>query len=226
MDKQKKRLLFETIIIFFIYFIYISVVEQLLSILNIDNKTIINFVADLLFFFGMVARYKETISIGFKNIFLKGKVSQNFKEIFKWVFILFAIQLIFGVVVNLILGDTALDDNTQSIWNLSNLNLVYALFKVFIFSSIAEELLFRKTLRDILDNKLLFIVISAFFYAFMNIAYADWLNMIFMFDFLLYFLFYSVLSYVYVKYDNIVLIMFIKFIHAFIPLVIMLVGNI
>lgn len=214
----KNNLIIKTVIIFVTYLLYSSVIGQLLVAAGIENITTISFLSDLTFLIGITILYKKYLKDSF-YIFIKGSsFTKKIIDISKWVVILFFLQLIPGIAAEMILGNAALDSNTQS---LVSLNYIYIIFKVLVFSIVAEELVFRKSIRDVIDNKIIFIIVSSLLYAIMNIVYADWNSYLIIIDFVNYFFLYSVLSYIYVKYDNIIMVMLVKFVHSFIPLIIL-----
>ena len=91
-----------------------------------------------------------------------------------------------------------------------------------IFAPVAEELVFKKTIREIINNDILFIVTSSLIYALINIMYTD-ISVLTIIDMISYFAFSAVLSHIYIKNkDNIFMPMLIKFSYNLIPLIIML----
>lgn len=219
---DKKKLL-NAILIFLVYFVYTSLVSVVLNLVGISEDIIIIFIADLLFFLGIVSFYKDDI----KTCFLKFRKEFTLKDkillILKWVIVLFIINIIGGVVTELLNPDLAntQDSNTSSLFSLASISSVYTIFKTILFAPIAEELVFRKTIRTVISNNIIFIIVSSLIYALMNIVYAD-INLLAFLNLIPYFILSCVLSFVYTKYDNIIITMIIKFCYNLIPLSILL----
>ena len=117
------------------------------------------------------------------------------------------------------------DGNTTAIYSIYSIDTIYTIFKTLIFATIAEELLFKETIREIIKQNVLYIIISSIIYAFVNVMYNDlsllvtWLNVI------PYLLFAILLNIIYVKNNNnICLVFLIKFFYTLIPLAVLLSG--
>src|SRR5574344_1225786 len=101
----------------------------------------------------------------------------------------------------------------------------YTLFKTVIFSSIAEELVVKQSIRYVIDNNLLFIVISTLIYSAMNVAYTDLSGTALIANTIPYALFAIATGILYIKNkDNIYMVMVVKLLYTLIPLTVMLVG--
>ncbi len=223
MIEKKEANLIKTIILFMIYLIYISFFIRFFNAMGIKNELVVGFIADIIFMFGIVALYRDTLRDDFLKLFKEKTLFEILLIVVKWVIVLIFAQLFLVFIFELLFPFAKnLDNNTKALLDLSKMSFAYTIFKSLVFSVVAEELLFRKTLRDVINNKFLFILISAFLYAFMNIAYADWSNYNFLLDFFIYFYLYSFLSYMYIKYDNIIIVMLVKITHVFIPLIMLL----
>ncbi len=143
--------------------------------------------------------------------------------VIKWVLILFVVNMIGSIVTELLFPTLAGDDgNTISIYNLASISMLYTLFKTLVFAIVAEELVFKKTIRDVIDNKWLFIVISSLVYAIVNVMYTE-ISISTLAPFVSYFISSSVLGFAYVQNDdNIFIVMLIKFTYNLIPLSLLL----
>ena len=134
--------------------------------------------------------------------------------------------MIVGMIVELLVpSNTISDDNTTSIYNLSQISFAYTLFKTMVFGVVAEELLFKQSLRKAITNNVLFVISSSFIYAVMNVIYGDLNSPYLLTDMLSYFVVSATLATIYVKNnDNIVLVMFIKFFYNLLPMCILIAG--
>ena len=143
----------------------------------------------------------------------------------KWFLIITVVNIFGGIISDLIFGsNTPLDENTTSLRVIADISSLYTIFKALIFASVAEELLFKKAIRDVIQNDVLFCIVSSVIYATVNIMYTN-ITIFSIVDFIQYFIFSILLSYCYVKNkDNVFIIMVIKFVYALFPLTLMLLG--
>ena len=102
---------------------------------------------------------------------------------------------------------------------------MYTIFKALIFSVIAEELVFRKSISEVIDNKVAFVIISSIVYSATNIIYSDLSNLSVWINAIIYLCTYLTLSIIYVKNkDNIYPVMVMKFVLNLFPVIILLSG--
>lgn len=195
-----------------IYVFYGMFFDEVFLQFNIKPNLLTNVVGDLTFLAIISFYYKDYLKEQYKKYFSEKSTPKILKRSVKWAFILLAISLGMGIIRVVLFGETT--NNTGNSDLVNGLNLYYRLFKTLIFAIIAEELLFRKTIRDVIDNNVVFIVVASFIYAYMNVVFIGAYNIFIIFDFTVYFIFYSLLNYHYVKYNNIFAPMTIKFIYA------------
>ena len=114
--------------------------------------------------------------------------------------------------------DETFDSNT--------LNLTYKIFKTMVFAIVAEELIFRESISDVIKNKWVFILVSASVYTLINFAFVGFSSKTIVLDILSYFLPALLFSYAYTKYNNnIILLMLIKFTYQLVPLTLLLIKS-
>lgn len=224
-SKNKQNALLIAILWYAIYFLYNPAITKILTMIGVTDTAIIMFVADLLFFLGIVLYYRNDIRDGLNHFIKDYTVTKKIKTILFGVLSIFVLIILGGMVSSILFPnlDTS-DENTEAIYSLANISTLAMVFKTLIFATVAEELLYKKTIRDVIDNDLLFILVSSLIYALMNIAYVEF-GLVTAIDFVRCFLFATLLSWIYVKNkNNTFIIMLIKFIYTFIPLTILLTG--
>lgn len=224
MLKKNYENLIKIIIVFLIYLFSANVFCFLFE--GILGSTYATFISDLVVFFIIVLLYKDKIKNSFNKFIQNYSLKTKIWIIVKWFVIIFAINMIGGMITEMIFPDQNMnDENTNILYNLASVSTLYTLFKSLIFSTIAEVLIFHQSIRDILKkNNLLFMLVAAFIYAAMNIAYVN-ISAVSLIDFVRCFIFSLILSWIYIKNDdNIFLIMLIKFVYALLPVTIMLVS--
>lgn len=219
-----KRELLKTIILFIIYASYTTIFSTILGLFHVDVSILSLFLIDVVFLIAIVFFYKNKIKNNFNSFFTKRSILKNILFIIKWVVILFIITFIEGVIYEAIFPNYGIDDNTKTVYSLADMSAYYTIFKTMIFAVVAEELVFKQSIRNVIQNSTVFIIISGLLYSIMNVAYST-LSVATIADFIQCFIFFSVLSYVYLKEeDNIISIMIIKFCYNLIPLAILLLG--
>lgn len=219
--KEKNIINFlKTILVFLVYFIYVNCFTSLLG-----NNVSTIFVADLLFLVMMVILHKDSIIKSFDTL-KKKKIGKEIGISIGYAFGLLICYMVVGMILMEIFPEMeSFDGNTTAIYSIYSLDTIYTIFKTLIFAAVAEELLFKESIRSIIKPNVLYVLISSVIYAFVNIMYNDlsltitWLNMI------PYLVFAILLNIIYVKNDNnICLVMMVKFFYNLIPLAVLLSG--
>lgn len=229
-SKLKTNDLLKTILIFFFYFVYMNLASLICQILGVSYDLTIALYADCIFMLTILFIYQNNIKEDLKYIRKNYSWKKLLKTILIWVVIILVFIAIFGIITELIspsLGITSdkSTTNTLKIHDLYNLSYFYMIFKTMIFGVVAEELLFRESVRDVINNKWLFIFVSSIIYTILNIIYCDLSSKFILLDIISYFLASLLFSTAYVKNNsNIVILMMIKFAYNLIPLTMLLLG--
>lgn len=221
---DKNKLLIKTISVFFIYFLYSYILNLLF-----DGSITASFIADLLFMFGIIFAYKDNLTEDAKNLKTKYSIGKIIKTILIWVIVIFISNIVIGFVIDLIspLAGKTLDDNTTAIDSLFKISTIYTIFKTMIFGVVAEELLYRESINDVVKNKWLFIIITSIIYTILNFIFLDTnpTNNYYLMHIMMYFIPALILSTAYYKNNyNIIILMLIKFTYQLIPLTLMFIS--
>ena len=215
--------LIKTLLVFISYLLYSNVISVVLSTLKITNATMLSFLADLIFLICIVFAYRDNLKKDFENLKKDYKISSIIKTIIIWVVIIFVFNILMGAITEMIYPNMATDDNTNAMSTLFKTSMSYSLFKTMIFAVVAEELLYRESISDVVKNKYIFIVISSIVYTIMNFIFVGFESDIIVMDILSYFLPALLFSTAYVKNNNnIIILMLIKFTYNLIPTIIYL----
>jgi len=221
---EKNKSLMKLIIIYLIYFSYTTVVSYCLKVFGISNNVVLIFISDLLFLIGIIYLYRDSLKKDYDRFVNKYKFSKRALFILKWIAILFGINIVGGMITELLVPNLLEDGNTSNIYSFSNLSTIYTVFKTLFFASLAETLVFQKSIRIVINNNTLFIIVSSLIYSLINVMYTD-ISLLTIIDMVSYFVFSSVLSYVYIKNnDNIIVPIIIKFFYNLIPLSLMIIS--
>ena len=152
------------IVAIFIYFSYTYFELSILSLLNIDYETL-NIWAKVIFLMIMesleiiimINLFKKQLRQNFED--LKINHEKYFKEYFKyWIYILI-VMAISNILIMLITSNKT-SSNEEAIRNLVVKSPIYAYFSGVIIAPFIEELVFRRGLRNIINNNTLFILVS------------------------------------------------------------------
>lgn len=215
--------LIKTLLVFISYLLYSNVISVVLSTFKITNATMLSFLADLIFLICIVFAYRDNLKKDFENLKKDYKISSIIKTIIIWVVIIFVFNILMGAITEMIYPNMATDDNTNAMSTLFKTSISYSLFKTMIFAVVAEELLYRESISDVVKNKYIFIVISSIIYTIMNFIFVGFESDIIVMDILSYFLPALLFSTAYVKNNNnIIILMLIKFTYNLIPTIIYL----
>ena len=139
-----------------------------INVKNMSNTTytLLTLFSDIcIFIIGLVLYGKELIK-EWKTF--KKKPGENFDIAFKYYFIGLAIMIGSNIIINFILklGNS---QNEQAVQGLIKTNPWLMLLFAGLFAPIIEELVFRKSLKNVLKNKYLFIFISGFVFGLLHI---------------------------------------------------------
>lgn len=227
-QKNASEKLIKTLLVFICYLLYSNVISIVFSTFNIVNTTLISFVADLIFLICIVFAYRENLKNDLKDLKENYKVIDVIKIVVLWFAIIFIFNICMGVLTDLLwpTASNMQDGNTKLLFDSNTLNLTYKIFKTMVFAIVAEELIFRESISDVIKNKWVFILVSASVYTLINFAFVGFSSKTIVLDILSYFLPALLFSYAYTKYNNnIILLMLIKFTYQLVPLTLLLIKS-
>ena len=222
MKKVVTKEMLKGITLYLIYFAYTLVATNLINNLHISNVSYIMLPADFIFLVFTIMLYKDNLRKDYISIKKKGLL-KLLGKVLLGLFLLILSKGLMGMITDILYTDLPTDTNTSAIVDLFNNSFFYAFFKTLIFAPIAEEILFRESLRPFVKSNILFIIISALIYTLMNFIFSSTGSFI-LIDLLIYLVPALVLSYIYINNDNnIIIVMIIKFIMQFIPCIMLIV---
>ena len=138
----------------------------ILKIFNVDAnnisesmKIILTFVFDLLFLILIGSIYHKTLIKDFKEYFNKKNFRKYFKQSFKTWLIGLGVMMASNAIIMIFTKGT-LSNNEETVRTLIDSYPLYMAFNVMIYAPITEELIFRKSIKDIFPNSNLSIIIS------------------------------------------------------------------
>ncbi len=201
MKKENMMIVLNSIVTLILYFGWIILTQLIFSSGITSTNFIISFFVSILFLILFVFQYRIKLKNDYQT-FLKNKYYTK-------IFISYiTIIAIFLVVIGIMkIYDF---DYTNNILDEINLMPFAGLFKVLIFAPIVEEIVFRASFKNAIKQKSLFILVSSLIYGFLHIAFIG-ITTTTLIGALPFALCGLILSYIYLKYDNLVLNILVSF---------------
>ena len=199
-----------------VYFILPEFQGYILEIFNIDadNMSIISKIIYIIIYYVLIMGiiiliHSKKLKKDFKDI--KNNHKEYFKTYFKYWLIGLEIMMISNMIITLI-SNNNLPSNEETIRELFSISPIYVYFSAVIYAPVVEELIFRQSIRNIVPNNILFIILSGLVFGGLHVI-GD-INSIY--D-LLYIIPYStpgfIFAYILTKTDNIFVSMGLHFTH-------------
>ena len=211
-------------IFLFILFFTISAIPVLIFRIDINkfndlDKVIYSLSCSLFFLSIIMLCYRKTLVKDFKPYFKN--FGKNFENSFKYYLVGVGVMIFSNLIITLLFqGD--LSTNETMVRSYINASPLLMAIDISFYAPLAEELLFRKSVRDVVKNKWLYIFISGFIFGGMHVIGTEGLIG------LLYLIPYCSLgftfAYIYAKTDNIYSSIMLHFMHNTISLILLLVG--
>lgn len=211
-------------IFLFILFFTISAIPVLIFRIDINkfndlDKVIYSLSCSLFFLSIIMLCYRKTLVKDFKPYFKN--FGKNFENSFKYYLVGVGVMIFSNLIITLLFqGD--LSTNETMVRSYINASPLLMAIDISFYAPLAEELLFRKSIRDVVKNKWLYIFISGFIFGGMHVIGTEGLIG------LLYLIPYCSLgftfAYIYAKTDNIYSSIMLHFMHNTISLILLLVG--
>lgn len=222
-SKDKKYQLMKTIIVISVYLVYSFVFNSLAGMFNITKSIIVSFTGDIFFLVFILIMYKDKLLDDMHQYHKNNVAKKRMIITGSWVLIIFIVNVLGGFLGSLISDNNVTANNIA----LFSLPYLYTFFKTLIFGSIAEELVFKQSLRDVVDNNILFLIVSTLLYTTLNIAYTNLTGLDLIANMIPYALFAILSGILYIRHkNNIYVVITVKICYNLIPFVIMLLGGV
>lgn len=179
----------------------------------ISDSYLFRCIFHILYFVILIFAYKNTLMKDIKNI--KKDKKKSIKIIASGVLLIFVVTILVNAVIGLIFNIKQIPENDYSLMILFNESPLFLMLLTCIYYPIVEGIIFRKTVRDIIDKKWVFIIFSSLFYFLFNILYTSMSFNTIMAS-LCYFTTMMILSYSYFKTNNFTISVFMLMLYNFI----------
>lgn len=162
-EKNKNSL--KSIMIIILYFIFPYLMKFLSGI---KWLTLLFY---MLFAILIIYLYKDTFKNDLKD--LKENKKKYIKSILINVVLIFAVMIITNALIGILLDIKETSENDYSLLAMFKKSPLALILLTSVYYPLVEGVIFRKSVRDIIDNKWTFIIFSSVFYFFFNIAYTS-----------------------------------------------------
>ncbi|MBO5183038.1 MAG: CPBP family intramembrane metalloprotease [Bacilli bacterium] len=228
--KRKKYILskiLKNIFMFSFYFIYQIIILLFLQVFNIDtsnwnniHKNIYLISTGIFYIIILVIVYSKELKDDYKES--KSKLTNNVLKNIPIYIVGVLLMSLSNIIISKFTNST-ISENEINVRNYIQIFPVYMAFSTIIYAPIVEEITFRKTFRNLISNKYLFIILSGMVFGLVHISSNTSLN-----DFLMvipYIIMGIDLSYIYYKTDTIYTTMIIHSLHNLILFIVQLIGG-
>ena len=212
--KIKIKEIIKFILIFLLYLLYSDIIIIILTKLGVNIKvlpnnlkTAIMFLINLSLMIMLFIFYSKSIKENLKDLKL------NFKSYIKDNFKYYVIGLLIMIISNIIISFFIEGNSTNEtlIREYINIMPIYMIFSSCIYAPFTEEMVFRKSLRNCFNNKVLYILLSGLIFGSMHLLSAS--NLVELVFLIPYSSLGCVFAYMYYKTNNIFVPMTFHMVH-------------
>ena len=213
--KMGMSTLYISICVVLLYFIWPYFISAILSGFNItgDASWYSRLIANFLLLFLIVIIYLESIKIDLK------KLRKDFKKLYFKAGKIFLIGFVIYTIVSAVVVElvpNGLNESVDSLLHIYDKTPFLLLLSTVVYYPIVEELVFKKTFKDFIKSKWMFIIITAFINGAFEImlSYTSVINLI---NIIPAIVFYGMLSYIYYDTDNVIVSISFRMMYNLIP---------
>ena len=212
--KIKIKEIIKFILIFLLYLLYSDIIIIILTKLGVNIKVLPNnlkiaimFLINLSLMIMLFIFYSKSIKENLKDLKL------NFKSYIKANFKYYVIGLLIMIISNIIISFFIEGNSTNEtlIREYINIMPIYMIFSSCIYAPFTEEMVFRKSLRNCFNNKVLYILLSGLIFGSMHLLSAS--NLVELVFLIPYSSLGCVFAYMYYKTNNIFVPMTFHMVH-------------
>lgn len=163
--QNKNTLSIKSIFVIISYFI----LPYLISF--ITDLKVINMVIYIIYAILLIFMYRDTFKCDIKD--LKENYKKYIKIILINILLIFVSMIVINAIVQGLFSVTETSENDFSLLNTFKENPIIIMVLTGLYYPLVEGIIFRKAIRDVIDNKWIFIIFSSLFYFFFNIVYTS-----------------------------------------------------
>lgn len=215
MSKSKVKFFLNSVSTIFLYFVWPYFASLFTELLDLNNTTTmyVKFIANFILLFIVILIYSKSLKEDLK------KFSKCWNEKCKKIITIFLAGLLlyftFKLAIIMIFPNIDFDDITELANSFSSLPILLTISTLFYYP-IIEEIIFKRTFKDLINNKWFFIIATALLNASFQVvlsatAPAQLVTI------LPNFVFYASLSYIYYETDNLLIPISLRVLYNLIP---------
>ena len=121
-------------------------------------KYIIMFINDLLFLGLLVGIYYKSLKDNIKKYF-NNNFKNNLKQSIRYWLVGLGIMYVSNIIIAIVMNGK-LAENEEAVRSLIEVAPLYMAFQLVIYAPVSEELIFRRSIRDVISNKWLYAIVS------------------------------------------------------------------
>lgn len=212
--KIKIKEIIKFILIFLLYLLYSDIIIIILTKLGVNIKVLPNnlkiaimFLINLSLMIMLFIFYSKSIKENFKDF--KSNFKTYIKDNFKYYVIGLLIMIISNIIISFFIEGNS--TNETLIREYINIMPIYMIFSSCIYAPFTEEMVFRKSLRNCFNNKVLYILLSGLIFGSMHLLSAS--NLVELVFLIPYSSLGCVFAYMYYKTNNIFVPMTFHMVH-------------
>lgn len=212
--KIKIKEIIKFILIFLLYLLYSDIIIIILTELGVNIKALPNnlkitimFLINLSLMIMLFIFYSKSIKENLKD--LKFNFKSYIKDNFKYYVIGLLIMIISNIIISFFVEGNS--TNETLIREYINIMPIYMIFSSCIYAPFTEEMVFRKSLRNCFNNKVLYILLSGLIFGSMHLLSAS--NLVELVFLIPYSSLGCVFAYMYYKTNNIFVPMTFHMVH-------------
>lgn len=212
--KIKIKEIIKFILIFLLYLLYSDIIIIILTKLGVNIKVLPNnlkiaimFLINLSLMIMLFIFYRKSIKENLKD--LKFNFKSYIKDNFKYYVIGLLIMIISNIIISFFVEGNS--TNETLIREYINIMPIYMIFSSCIYAPFTEEMVFRKSLRNCFNNKVLYILLSGLIFGSMHLLSAS--NLVELVFLIPYSSLGCVFAYMYYKTNNIFVPMTFHMVH-------------
>lgn len=164
-EKGKSNVFIKSILVIISYFALPYVIAL------ISKSNLIDIMLYLLYAFILIFLYKQVFISDFKDI--KKNWKKYLIHMLISIVLIFVSMVLINLIVSVLFNVKEISENDFSLLTTFKENSLVVVLLTCIYYPLVEGIIFRKSVRDIIDNKWFFIMFSAIFYFFFNIVYTS-----------------------------------------------------
>lgn len=156
-----------------LYILFANIPIIFLSMMGIDYtnwppliKYSYMFICNIVTMIIIMGIYYKTLKNDFKKFFNKNFLN-NLETPFKYWLIGFIVMIISNLILGIVTKGIA--GNEEAVRDLMKQAPIYMAFDICIYAPILEELIFRKSIRDITNKKWLYVLLSGLIFGFLHV---------------------------------------------------------